>query len=473
MATGGRELSEDEVPAAAAAADAGAMWFPAHGDMAERWWAREREFEARWCAREREFDARWAAREREFDLRLHESSKFTAEMRSMLLGAHEALISSNGRLVETLKAAEAAAAAAAAAKVASAGSSTSAPAGGAAADRIWSCDNSSRSSTSNAQVLPATSAASSSTADPRSSNTARLLLGPAPPPRNGADGGAVSEHSGHVAAPATGAAGAGDPGGDAKPCSIGSAAVWRAASVPVPPPPLPIPIPPPTYDNGGGRSLAGGAGGVSAPAVAVAASRRRSFTADVPAASGYKSTAAPASGMDQVPPSPGGDVVESTGEVAPGTRGGREAIVSADSLRRVSSGPPSCLVSQRVDEGGSVARGEVAPSPCTYEGPGRRILAGGGGGGSASLPSIVAVSTVERSQEAHGRFARREACVVSPAREATQTSNFDESSKRDGGVVVAAAGSALLAVACDGGEVFGRDPEFTVSVSPSHNIKPE
>ncbi|CBJ31476.1 Hypothetical leucine rich repeat protein [Ectocarpus siliculosus] len=447
-AAGGRALAEGEV-APAAAADPGGMWFPAHGDMAERWWAREREFEARWCAREREFDARWAAREREFDLRLHESSKeFTAEMRSMLLGAHEALISSNARLVERLKAAEAAVAAAA--KLASTGSPTSAPGGGATARRMWSS-----SSSSNAQARPATSAASSSTADPRSANTV-LLLRPWPPSRSGVDGGTVSEYSDHVAAPAAGAGGAGD---------------------------LPPRPPPPTDDNGGRRSRAGGAVGVIAPAVAFGASRRRSFTAGVPAASGHKNAAAAAGDMDQVQPSQGDGVVESTGKVASGTEGGKETgrgsktIVSADSRRRVDSRPPSSLAGQRVDEGGSVAQADVSPSSCSDEEMERCIA----GGNSASLPSIVASlppivaslppivagSTVERSQEAHGGL-RGRACVVAPVREATPMSNFGESSKLGSGVVAVAAASAPLAVECDGGEVFGREPEVTFSVSPSH-----
>ncbi|CAM9346679.1 unnamed protein product [Ectocarpus sp. 12 AP-2014] len=446
-AAGGRALAEGEV-AAAAAADAGGMWFPAHGDMAERWWARERDFEARWCARERDFDARWAARERKFDQRLHECSKeFTAEIRSMLLGAHEALISSNARLVERLKAAEAAAAAAT--KLASTGSPTSTPGGGATAHRMWS-------SSSNAQARPSTSAARSSTADPRSANTA-LLLRPWPPSRSGVDGGAVSECSDHVAAPAAGAGGAGDPGGDARPRAFGGARVCRAASVPVPPPP--------TDDNGGGRSRSGGAVGVIAPAVAFAASHSRPFTADVPAASGYKSAAAPAGGMDQVQPSQGDGVVESTGKVAPGTEGGKEtgrgseAIVSADSRGRVDSGPPSCLVGQGVDGGGGVARVEVSPSSCIDEGRERRFA----GGGSASPPPIDAVSTIERSREGHSGLRGRACCVVPPVWEATPMSKFDESSKLDSGVIAAA--SAPLAVACNGGEVFGREPEVTFSVS--------
>ncbi|CAM9682808.1 unnamed protein product [Ectocarpus sp. 13 AM-2016] len=451
-AAGGRALAEGEV-AAAAAADAGGMWFPAHGDMVERWWARERDFEARWCARERDFDARWAAREREFDQRLHQSSKeFTAEMRSMLLGAHEALISSNARLVERLKAAEAAAAAAA--KLTSTGSPTSTPGGGATARRMWSSSGS--SSSSNARARPSTSAASSSTADPRSANTA-LLLRPWPPSRSGVDGGAVTECSDCVAAPAAGAGGASDPCGDARLRAFGGALVCRAASVPLPPPP--------TNDNGGGRSRSGGAVGVIAPAVAFAASQSRPFTADVPAASGYKSAAAPADDMDQVQPSQGDGAVESTGKVAPGTEGGKEtgrgseAIVSADSRGRVDSGPPSCLVGQRVDGGRGVARVEVSPSSCIDEGRERRFA----GGGSASPPPIDAVSTVERSQEGHGGLGGRACCVVPPVWEATPMSKFDESSKLDSGVIAAA--SASLAVACNGGELFGREPEVTSSVS--------
>ncbi|CAM9447336.1 unnamed protein product [Ectocarpus sp. 4 AP-2014] len=418
--------------------------------MAERWWAREREFEARWCARESEFDARWAAREREFDLRLHESSMGHTQMWSMLLGAHEALISSNARLVERLKAAEAAAVAAA--KSASTGSPTSAPGGGAAARQI-----SSGSSSSSAQARPATSAASSSTADPRSANTA-LLLRPWPPSRSGVDGGAVSEYSDHVAAPAAGAGGAGDPGGDARPCAFGGSRIRRAASVPVPPPPA--------DDNGGGRSGSGGAVGVIAPAVTFAASQSRSFTADVPAASGHNSASAPAGDMDQVQPSQGDGVVESTGKVAPGTEGGKEtgrgskAIISADSLGRVDSGPPSCQ-GQGVDEGGGVARVEVSPSSCSDEGRERRIA----GGGSSSPPPIDAVSTVKRSQEGHGGLRGRACCVVPPVWETTPISNFDESSKLDSDVVAVAVASAPLAVACGGGEVVGREPEVTFSVS--------
>ncbi|CAB1101967.1 unnamed protein product [Ectocarpus sp. CCAP 1310/34] len=446
-AAGGRALAEGEV-AAAAAADAGGMWFPAHGDMAEWWWAREREFEAKWCARERDFDARWAAREREFDQRLHEGSKeFAAEMRSMLLSAHEALISSNARLVERLKAAEAAAAAAA--KLASTGSPTSAPGGGATARRMWSSSGS-----SNAQARPATSAAGSSTADLRSANTA-LLLRRWRPSRSGVNGGAVSEYSDHVAAPSAGVGGAGDPGGDTRPCAFGGARVCRAASVPVPPPPA--------DDNGGGRSRSGGAMGVIAPTVAFADSQSRSFTADVPAASGYKSVAASAGDMDPVQPPQGDGVVESTGKVAPGTEGGKEtgrgskAIVSADSLGRVDSWPPSCLVGQGVDDGGGV---EVSSLSCSDEGRERRIA----GDGSASPLPIDAVSTAERSQEGQGDLKGRARCMVPPVWEATPMSNFDESSKLDGVVAVDAA-SAPLAVACDGGEVFGREPEVTFSVS--------
>ncbi|CAN0010155.1 unnamed protein product [Scytosiphon promiscuus] len=97
----------DEAPDAATAGVTGGDSTEA---VEERWRAREREFALRWTAREREFEERWAAREREIEHRRREdfSQGFTAEMRSMLLGAHEALISSNAWLVERLKTLEAA-----------------------------------------------------------------------------------------------------------------------------------------------------------------------------------------------------------------------------------------------------------------------------------------------------------------------------------------------------------------------------
>eukprot|EP00752_Nemacystus_decipiens_P001616 g1574.t1 len=113
-AMAGAGAATEEVVAPAAAGRAAVSSECDVREMDERWWAREREFDARWAARERDFDARWAAREREFDKRRREESEeFTAEMRSMLLGAHEALISSNAWLVDRLKTVEAAAAAAA------------------------------------------------------------------------------------------------------------------------------------------------------------------------------------------------------------------------------------------------------------------------------------------------------------------------------------------------------------------------